>query len=78
MNILQIINADDWQMLFVNGVLAQQNHSLTPRDLNKFTPIGDIDVICAEDIPGFWGKLRDWGQLPYGITYDKAITLGWE
>ena len=53
---------DDWQGLYVNGILEYQNHKIDVCMLSKYTPIRSIkiiDVELSEDVDGFPENLTD-------------------
>ena len=53
---------DDWQGLYVNGILEYQNHKIDIYVLSKYTPIISIkiiDVELSEDVDGFPNNLTD-------------------
>ncbi len=49
MNKLVIYKLNDWTVLYVNGKLVYQNHSLRDSDLAEYTPIESIDTVYVSD-----------------------------
>ena len=62
LNDIVITRDDDWQGLYINGLLKYQDHKIDVCMLSKYTPIRSIkiiDVKLNEDVDGFPNKLTD-------------------
>lgn len=66
-------NGDDWQAMFVNGVLVEQAHHITVEDLSDHCPIGKIERIeMSRPVRDF---VRRVGDFDPGITFEAAQAL---
>jgi hypothetical protein len=54
MNDVVIVRADDWDGLFVNGILANSGHSIEISDLKPHLPIKSIETKWLNDMGISW------------------------
>lgn len=73
MNALTVLCADDWQGLFVNGVLQEEAHEIALRDLAGYCPIASL-VVRELPAPAI-EYLTSCGGFPNGCTVDEALAL---
>lgn len=66
-------NCDDWEGLFVNGVLESQGHKIEIRDLSTLCPIESLEREEMESAVNDY--LAVCGQFDEGITLEEARGL---
>ena len=66
MNKIVVVDSDDWQGMYVNGVLKEEGHELRIDDISKYTPISEIKEFCLS----YYGteELEDFGSLPNKLS----------
>lgn len=42
-----LVGGDDWEGLYIDGVLYRQNHSLYPRDILEALEEADVDLMIS-------------------------------
>lgn len=71
---IEILHGEDWAVMFVDEILATENHSIHPADLSPYCPISSIR--CSQ-MPGHVDQwMTDHGNAPEDITLEDFLKLG--
>lgn len=68
-----LTNCDDWEALFVNGKLVDQQHKIRIQDLVQYNPM-NLERVELSNEGCEW--LYDHGSFDYNMAFEEAVKVG--